>query len=86
MLALCKKLRDRMSVGAVTNDIFTREDGEFLTRNKALPKERIDAVETGYVYQFLLPTIDVYFCNATIFSLRYYIPQTILPYQTIIKI
>ena len=53
MLALCKKLRDRMSVGAVTNDIFTREDGEFLTRNKALPKERIDAVETGYVYEFL---------------------------------
>ena len=49
MLALCKKLRDRMSVGAVTNDIFTREDGEFLTRNEALVKERIMAVETGYV-------------------------------------
>lgn len=47
MLALCKKLRDRMSVGAVTNDIFTREDGEFLTRHEALPKERILAVETG---------------------------------------
>jgi len=47
MLALCKKLRDRMSVAAVTNDIFTREDGEFLTRNNALPKERIVAVETG---------------------------------------
>jgi len=47
MLALCKKLRDRMSVGAVTNDIFTREDGEFLTRNEALVKERIMAVETG---------------------------------------
>jgi len=47
MLALCKKLRDRMSVGAVTNDIFTREDGEFLTRNKALHKDRIVAVETG---------------------------------------
>ena len=47
MLALCKKLRDRMSVAAVTNDIFTREDGEFLTRNQALDKERIMAVETG---------------------------------------
>jgi urease accessory protein len=47
MLALCKKLRDRMSVAAVTNDIFTREDGEFLTRHEALPKERILAVETG---------------------------------------
>ena len=32
MLALCKRLRNRMSVAAVTNDIFTREDGEFLTR------------------------------------------------------
>ena len=36
-----------MSVGAVTNDIFTREDGEFLTRRGALPTERISAVETG---------------------------------------
>ena len=47
MLALCRKLRTRMSVAAVTNDIFTREDGEFLTRNEALSKERIMAVETG---------------------------------------
>jgi len=46
MLALCRKLRDSMSVGAVTNDIFTREDGEFLTRNEALPKERIMAGES----------------------------------------
>jgi urease accessory protein len=37
MLALCKKLRERFSVAAVTNDIFTREDGEFLTKHKALP-------------------------------------------------
>ena len=36
-----------MSVAAVTNDIFTREDGEFLTRNQALDKQRIMAVETG---------------------------------------
>jgi urease accessory protein len=47
MLALCRKLRDRMSIAAVTNDIFTREDGEFLTRNRALSKDRILAVETG---------------------------------------
>ena len=46
MLALCKKLRDRFNIAAVTNDIFTREDGEFLTRNEALAKERIVAVET----------------------------------------
>lgn len=47
MLALCKSLRDKISIAAVTNDIFTREDGEFLIRNEALPKERIAAVETG---------------------------------------
>jgi urease accessory protein len=47
MLALCRALRDTYSLGAVTNDIFTREDAEFLTRHEALPKERIRAVETG---------------------------------------
>jgi len=47
MLALCRMLRDKMSLGAVTNDIFTREDGEFLFRKNALEKERIVAVETG---------------------------------------
>jgi urease accessory protein len=47
MLALCLKLRETLSVGAVTNDIFTREDGEFLIRNHALEPERIRAVETG---------------------------------------
>jgi urease accessory protein len=47
MLQLCLKLRDRLSLAAVTNDIFTREDGEFLTRHEALPAERIQAVETG---------------------------------------
>ena len=47
MLQLCLKLRDRMSIAAVTNDIFTKEDGEFLTKNGALPAERIRAVETG---------------------------------------
>jgi urease accessory protein len=47
VLALCRGLRDRLSLGVVTNDIFTREDAEFLVRNGALPKERIRAVETG---------------------------------------
>jgi urease accessory protein len=59
MLQLCKALRTRFSIAAVTNDIFTREDCEFLTKNNALPgnflpyarahmhSERILAVETG---------------------------------------
>ncbi len=47
MLALCERLRDQMALAAVTNDIFTREDAEFLIRQKALPAERIRAVETG---------------------------------------
>ena len=47
MLALCRALRDRVNLGAVTNDIFTREDAEFLTRNAALEPRRIKAVETG---------------------------------------
>src|SRR5262245_28407307 len=47
LLALCRSLRDRYQLGVVTNDIFTKEDAEFLTRNEALPSERIRAVETG---------------------------------------
>jgi urease accessory protein len=47
MLQLCLKLREKMSIAAVTNDIFTKEDGEFLTKHNALPSERIRAVETG---------------------------------------
>lgn len=47
MLALCLALRSRHNIAAVTNDIFTREDAEFLTRNRALPSERIRAIETG---------------------------------------
>jgi urease accessory protein len=47
VLALCRRLRDRLSLGVVTTDIFTREDAEFLVRNEALPTERIRAVETG---------------------------------------
>ncbi|MBU0962091.1 MAG: urease accessory protein UreG, partial [Proteobacteria bacterium] len=45
--ALCRKMRDRYQVAAVTNDIYTREDAEFLTRSQALPAERIVGVETG---------------------------------------
>lgn len=47
MLQLCRTMRDRISVAAVTNDIFTKEDGEFLVRHQALEPERIRAVETG---------------------------------------
>jgi urease accessory protein len=45
--ALCKKMRDRFDVAAITNDIYTREDAEFLTRSGALAPERIVGVETG---------------------------------------
>jgi urease accessory protein len=45
--ALCKALRDRYQIGVVTNDIYTREDAEFLIRSEALPAERIAGVETG---------------------------------------
>jgi urease accessory protein len=44
---LCKRLRDRLDIAVVTNDIYTREDAEFLIRSKALPAERIRGVETG---------------------------------------
>ena len=47
MLQLCKRLRQTMNIAAVTNDIFTKEDGEFLTKHGALEPERIRAVETG---------------------------------------
>jgi urease accessory protein len=47
VLALCRMLRDSLSLAVVTNDIFTREDAEFLVRQEALPPERIRAVETG---------------------------------------
>ncbi|MEL6680883.1 MAG: GTP-binding protein, partial [Pseudomonadota bacterium] len=45
--ALCLALRDRYSVAVITNDIYTREDAEFLMRAQALPLERIRGVETG---------------------------------------
>lgn len=45
--ALCRKMRDRYQIAVVTNDIYTREDAEFLTRSKALAADRITGVETG---------------------------------------
>ena len=47
LLALCRRLRDTHNLAVVTNDIFTKEDAEFLVRNQALEPERISAVETG---------------------------------------
>ncbi|KIP03741.1 hypothetical protein PHLGIDRAFT_31660 [Phlebiopsis gigantea 11061_1 CR5-6] len=46
-LALCQRLRKEYNIATVTNDIFTREDQEFLIKNKALPASRILAIETG---------------------------------------
>jgi urease accessory protein len=45
--ALCKTMRERYRLGVVTNDIFTREDMEFLVRSQALPDDRIIGVQTG---------------------------------------
>jgi urease accessory protein len=47
LLALCKALRDTKNIAVVTNDIYTREDADFLVRHGALPAERILGVETG---------------------------------------
>ncbi|MBF0305272.1 MAG: urease accessory protein UreG [Alphaproteobacteria bacterium] len=44
---LCKRLRDEWRIAAITNDIYTREDAEFLTRSGALAPDRIIGVETG---------------------------------------
>jgi urease accessory protein len=46
-LALCQQMRDDYNIAVVTNDIYTKEDAEFLTRNGALQPERIIGVETG---------------------------------------
>jgi len=45
--ALCKKMRDQYEIAVVTNDIYTQEDAQFLTRSEALAEDRIIGVETG---------------------------------------
>lgn len=45
--ALCRAMSDTYSMAVITNDIYTREDAEFLLRAQALPEERIRGVETG---------------------------------------
>jgi urease accessory protein len=45
--ALCRALRDRLSIGVITNDIYTQEDAEALMRMQVLPQDRIIGVETG---------------------------------------
>ncbi|MBN8899643.1 MAG: urease accessory protein UreG [Rhodospirillales bacterium] len=47
MDALCKQFRTRFDIAALTNDIYTKEDAEFLTRAGSLPPERILGIETG---------------------------------------
>jgi len=47
VLRLCEWLRDTRSMAVITNDIYTREDAEFLVRNDALPADRVIGVETG---------------------------------------
>src|SRR5919206_3863714 len=47
MDALCKRLRDRFEIAAITNDIYTKWDAEYLVRSGALAAERIAGVETG---------------------------------------
>ena len=44
---LARALKDHHSIGVITNDIYTREDADFLVRAQALPAERIRGVETG---------------------------------------
>jgi urease accessory protein len=45
--ALCRRLRDQVDMAVITNDIYTKEDAEFLVRRGALPPERVLGVETG---------------------------------------
>src|ERR1700760_3491378 len=47
MDTLCKRLRERYDIAAITNDIYTKWDAEYLVRSGALPPERIAGVETG---------------------------------------
>jgi len=47
LTAICKVMREHYNIAVVTNDIYTKEDAQFLIRNKALEEERIMGVETG---------------------------------------
>ena len=47
LLHLCRIMREPYDIAVITNDIYTREDAEFLSRHQALPLERIRGVETG---------------------------------------
>ncbi|GAD03349.1 urease accessory protein UreG [Agarivorans albus MKT 106] len=47
LTALCRELKDRFNLAVVTNDIYTKEDAQFLLRNDALAEDRILGVETG---------------------------------------
>ncbi len=47
VLRLCQRMREKYSLGVVTNDIYTKEDAQFLMRHDALPIDRIIGVETG---------------------------------------
>ena len=47
MDALCRRFREQYNIAAITNDIYTRADAEFLTRAGSLPPERIMGIETG---------------------------------------
>ncbi|OXG01584.1 urease accessory protein [Flavobacterium araucananum] len=44
---LSRKMTDQYNIGVITNDIYTKEDAEFMTKNSLLPKEKIIGVETG---------------------------------------
>jgi len=61
--ALCKQMRERYQIGVVTNDIYTREDAEFLTRSGALTPDRILGVETGGLGE-RFPDLDLVFVES----------------------
>ena len=69
MDALCKRLRDRYDIAAITNDIYTKWDAEFLVRSGALAPERIAGVETGTNYvvgQFAFGDLTLDECRRSI--------------------
>lgn len=68
----------RYSIAVVTNDIFTKEDGEFLVRNQALPPERIVPIETGIFFFliilfFLFFSPSLFFFSSSLFLFNFFI-------------